>query len=183
MKAHVDVGADILSSIDLPGRADRARTSRKLGRLATSMRARRGHSDRRAHSCRRGLFRCDHIRSTVSGNERSRSHRHHRRTARSMPTPRWLTSSWRCIVISRCGAATPGITERVAPHSQGASAGAIMHTPNRMSDSSTTAKVEELLAFVSLRVRRNRRSCATSRGWRGAMCAILPGRQRGDLHR
>ena len=53
-----------------------------------------------------------------------------------------------------------------------------------MSDSSTHLQmVEELLAFVSLaRVDIATAGCATSRGWRGAMCNLAP-RQRGDLHR
>ena len=58
MKLHVDVGADILSSIDFPypGRADRARASRELGRHRLSERpagARRFRSARA--SCRSSI--------------------------------------------------------------------------------------------------------------------------------
>ena len=69
MKLHVDVGADILSSIDFPvsGRADRPRASRELGRDRLSQRPQRPrHSDRRAHPVGGRLLRRVDLRSSVS---------------------------------------------------------------------------------------------------------------------
>ena len=61
MKQHVDIGADILSLVEFPypGRADRARPSRELGRQRLSARpaAGDGDSDRRADSVGRRLLR------------------------------------------------------------------------------------------------------------------------------